>query len=73
MSWFGLFTWPDLVEPDKALAGMTKTIHASLAGLLLLTLLLHVAGALRHHFWLRDDVLRRMLPGQARRAGRSKP
>jgi cytochrome b561 len=23
---------------------------------------LHVAAALKHHFWLRDDTLRRMLP-----------
>jgi cytochrome b561 len=23
---------------------------------------LHAAGALKHHFWHKDDVLRRMLP-----------
>jgi cytochrome b561 len=27
--------------------------------------ILHVAAALRHHFVLKDDVLRRMLPGSA--------
>jgi cytochrome b561 len=27
-------------------------------------LLLHVAGALKHHFVLRDDTLTRMLPGR---------
>jgi cytochrome b561 len=34
------------------------------ANLIFLLVALHVAGALRHHFWLRDDVLRRILPGR---------
>jgi cytochrome b561 len=33
---------------------------ATVLGLLVL---IHTGAALRHHFWLKDDVLRRMLPG----------
>ncbi len=62
VSWFGWFTFPDLVAPDKQLADTAKAIHGVLAGLLLGLICLHVAAALRHHFVLRDDVLRRMLP-----------
>jgi cytochrome b561 len=29
---------------------------------MILLLLVHVAAALKHHFWDRDTVLRRMLP-----------
>jgi cytochrome b561 len=35
-------------------------------------LALHVAAALKHHFWLRDDTLRRMLPFHTR-GGEPKP
>ena len=38
------------------------TTHAALAIALALTVGLHVAGALKHHFVLKDDTLRRMLP-----------
>jgi len=33
-----------------------------LASVLVAVVVLHVAAALKHHFVLRDDVLRRMLP-----------
>jgi cytochrome b561 len=36
--------------------------HELLGNLLILLLILHVGAALKHHFWNRDDVLRRMLP-----------
>jgi len=43
-----------------------KSIHGVLAASLVVIVLLHAFAALRHHFWLRDDVLIRMLP---RRSG----
>lgn len=69
VSWFGLFTWPDLVAPDRALATAATAVHKGLVWLLLLVVAGHVLAALRHHFVLRDDVLRRMLPWP-RRTGR---
>jgi cytochrome b561 len=68
-SMFGLFTWPNL----SWLAGMPHPqrvsyhdallpLHTwiSYAGIALVGV--HVAAAMYHHFYRRDDVLRRMLP-----------
>ncbi|MCC6172437.1 MAG: cytochrome b/b6 domain-containing protein [Gammaproteobacteria bacterium] len=62
VSWFGLVQLPDLVGASERLYAALHATHATLAVLLALTALLHVAGALKHHFIDHDDVLRRMLP-----------
>lgn len=62
VSWFNLFQLPDMVPRNEALYNMLVTSHAALAIALACTVTLHVAGALRHHFVLKDDTLRRMLP-----------
>ncbi|RMD69929.1 MAG: hypothetical protein D6819_05590, partial [Gammaproteobacteria bacterium] len=59
---FWLFPLPDIVLPSKPLEQLAKGVHGALGWILAGTVLLHVAAALRHHFILRDDVLRRMLP-----------
>lgn len=41
---------------------LARCTHAALAIALGLTVSLHIAGALKHHFVLQDDTLRRMLP-----------
>lgn len=48
----------DLHSPFRQL----RSVHGFLAASLALIVLLHAAAALRHHFWLRDDILVRMLP-----------
>jgi cytochrome b561 len=63
VSVFGLFTLPDLVAPDKALGKAFEAAHSWLAWILIGLVALHVAGALKHHFVLRNDTLRRMIPG----------
>lgn len=65
--YFGLFTLPALVGPDKELAHLLEDVHETLAIVLVCVALLHVAGALKHHFWLKDDVLIRMLPFSSNR------
>jgi cytochrome b561/polyisoprenoid-binding protein YceI len=62
VSWFNLYQLPDLVGKSAPLYHAMVRTHAVLAIALALTLLLHVAGALKHHFVLKDDTLRRMLP-----------
>jgi cytochrome b561 len=62
VSWFGLFTWPNLVAPQENLAATLKTTHAALAKTMMVLVMLHAAAALKHHFIDRDNVLRRMLP-----------
>lgn len=64
---FWLLPWPDIVQPSESLGQAAGAVHAALATLLLAVLGVHVAAALRHHFILRDDVLRRMLPGSRAR------
>jgi cytochrome b561 len=70
VSWFHLFQLPDLVPKNKALYEALVTTHGTLACVLGLVVALHVAGALKHHFMLRDDVLRRMLPFSTSTQGR---
>ena len=62
VSWFGFIQLPDLVPKNKALYHTLLTTHGTLALVLGAVVTLHVAAALKHHFVLRDDVLRRMLP-----------
>lgn len=63
IDWFGLFNWPLLPLPaDRELAGALMQMHENGAKVLYVLLVLHIAGALKHHFLDRDNVLRRMLP-----------
>jgi cytochrome b561 len=59
---FKVLPLPDLLEKDKVLAEQLALVHASLNYTLMALLTLHVAAALKHHFYDRDEVLRRMLP-----------
>lgn len=51
------------VSADPAFAARLGAIHSALGWMLIAALALHVAGALKHHFYNRDDVLRRMVSG----------
>jgi cytochrome b561/polyisoprenoid-binding protein YceI len=62
VSWFNLFQLPDLVPKSEPLYNAMVTTHAALAITLAAVVALHIAGALKHHFVLKDDTLRRMLP-----------
>lgn len=68
VKYFGIIPLPDLVGKDKALAGVLQQTHELLGGLLVLILAAHVVGALKHHFFDRDDTLARMLPGIRKRS-----
>jgi cytochrome b561 len=60
--WFGFAQLPDLVPRNRELYETLKSTHDNLALVLYGVVGLHVLGALKHHFVMRDDVLRRMLP-----------
>lgn len=67
VSYWGLFTLPDLVQPDKHFAKVMEEVHHWLFRGIVTLALIHIFAALYHHFRLKDDVLRRMLPfGQFR-------
>jgi cytochrome b561 len=59
---FWLIPLPPLVGPDREVAELFSDVHLLVFVALSLSLLLHVAAAIRHHVVLRDDVLTRMLP-----------
>lgn len=61
--WFGLFEWPHLpVPPSREGAAAASEAHEILAYTGAALVVLHVAAALKHHYFDRDDVLARMLP-----------
>lgn len=59
-------TLPELVAKDHALHEVAEELHEALAWATALLVGGHLAAALRHHFLLKDDVLRRMLPQGSR-------
>ncbi|MDP1604659.1 MAG: cytochrome b [Legionella sp.] len=62
---FGLFpvTLPGIAH-DKNLAKLMNQSHKTIAWIIICLLVLHIAGALKHHFFDKDNVLLRMLPGR---------
>lgn len=62
VSWWGLVTLPDFIEPNKQAYEFFHEAHELAAKLLFVVALIHAAAALKHHFLDRDNVLRRMLP-----------
>lgn len=62
VSWFGLVTLPDFIEPSRAAYDFFHAAHETAAKVLAIVAIVHALAALKHHFIDRDDVLRRMLP-----------
>lgn len=64
--YLGLIHIPSPFGVDRELGEALRYVHHLLAWTLLVLVMIHVLAALYHHFVLRDDVLRRMLPWPAR-------
>lgn len=67
---FAPIRWPfgqslPFVPKDEDFAELMAGLHLVLQRVLLLAVVLHIAGALKHHVVDRDATLRRMLPGNA--------
>ena len=60
---FGTLPWPHLRVP-QALNGLAHGSHALFGWFGILLVLLHVAGALRHQWLIRDNLMARMTPGR---------
>lgn len=58
---FGLFAIPKLLAGHAQLKPAVESLHKYLANALVILAALHGLAALVHHFYLKDDVLRRML------------
>jgi cytochrome b561 len=59
---FGLFTVPKF-SPDQELRHTVEDLHETVANIVLIVAGLHALAALAHHYFMRDGVLKRMLPG----------
>jgi superoxide oxidase len=53
---------PAVIGRDRALEGPLLEIHENVGRVFLVLIALHIAAALFHHYWRRDDTLRSMLP-----------
>lgn len=60
VSWFSLFQLPDFVAPDPDLKKFLKGVHETLAQILAVIALVHIAAALKHAMFDKDGVLSRM-------------
>ncbi|GAB4293528.1 MAG: cytochrome b [Thiohalomonadaceae bacterium] len=58
---FGLFSIPATITSIPQQEDVAGAVHLTLAVTLMVLVLLHIAGALKHHFIDRDRTLRRML------------
>jgi cytochrome b561 len=61
---FGVLPLPDFVPVSPELADLLKPLHKYAAFAMAALVVLHVAGALKHHFIDRDGLLGRMAWGQ---------
>jgi cytochrome b561 len=57
---FGVLPLPDFVPVSESLADVLKELHEISALSMAALVLLHVAGALKHHFMDRDGLMQRM-------------
>ncbi len=63
VSWWGWVVLPDLVGPSEANFERFGEWHLALTRVLVIVVSVHAAAAIVHHFFFKDNVLRRMLPG----------
>ncbi|MFN3823621.1 MAG: cytochrome b/b6 domain-containing protein [Pseudorhodobacter sp.] len=68
-SGFAPILWPlgqglPFVPTSEAVAGAAASLHGTFTKLLAASVVLHVAGALKHHLFDRDSTLLRMISGQ---------
>jgi cytochrome b561 len=59
--YLGLIPLPNLVDKDKAFGSFVKELHVAGGWVLAAVIGLHLLAAIKHHFFDRDDTLRRML------------
>ena len=62
LQWFKLFNLPALMEKNETLSELALLGHQTLFWALCIVLSGHIAGALIHHWFERDNTLLRMLP-----------
>lgn len=59
---FGLIDYSSLAVDNKEFYGLFHELHEINAMLLILLAAIHIVAAIYHHFFVKDNVLRRMIP-----------
>ncbi len=72
VSFLDWFTLPDLVAHNDHLFRTFIQVHKWLGYALICFLLVHSGAALRHHFSLKDETLKKMWPGADATLARSR-
>lgn len=62
VGWLGLFKLPSLLGKNEGLHELTEEFHGVMAAVILVLVATHLLAALWHHFIVKDNVFRRMLP-----------
>lgn len=60
LKWFGL-TIPNLIGENEILAGLFYQSHVWISYVVIALVLLHVTGALKHHYIDKNNILKRMM------------
>jgi cytochrome b561 len=63
ISVFSLFTIPALSQGGTAIGKLGGLAHTYVAYTMIAALVLHIGAALLHHFFFKDNVLRRIISG----------
>jgi cytochrome b561 len=66
LQWFGLVRVPALWGPDPTVKHYAREFHETAFWVLITLAVLHAAAAFKHHYFDRDDTLRRMLPRRSK-------
>ena len=61
---FGVLPLPDFMAVDKEFAKIINEVHGIAAFSLIALAALHIAAAIKHHFFDKDGLISRMLPGR---------
>ncbi len=61
LNFFGLCQFPTFMEPNKEIDELFFNIHQYAAYFLAALVVIHIAAAIKHHFWDKDTVLKSML------------
>lgn len=62
--YFGLLTIKAVTQGQTYLSVLSRAIHITLAYVIICVVCLHVAAALYHQFYLKNNLLRRMMTGK---------
>lgn len=61
VSVFGLFTMPDMIEANREMRHFFEDLHETGVIVFLVVAVGHIGAALVHHFYYKDNILKRML------------